>query len=117
MGIVYCIYCLPNNKKYIGITTKSLSERFNKHCSDSKRRKCRFYNAIRKYGINNFIIGIIEECEDYNLLKEREKYYIDLYGTYKNGYNSTLGGEGSLGRRHSPEAKEKLRQAHLGRKQ
>ena len=28
--------------------------------------------------------------------QEKEKYYIDLYDTYYNGYNNTFGGEGRI---------------------
>ena len=28
------------------------------------------------------------------LLNEREKYWIEYYGSFKNGYNATLGGDG-----------------------
>ena len=50
------------------------------------------YKAFNKYGINNFKFEIIEETDNPN---EQEKYYIQLFNTYHNGYNETLGGDGS----------------------
>lgn len=50
---------------------------------------------MRKYGIDNFYIEMIEQCDD-NLLNEREIYWINKLDTYKNGYNSTTGGDGRL---------------------
>jgi hypothetical protein len=50
---------------------------------------------MRKYGIENFHIEQIEEVAN-DQLNEREKYWISYYNTYFDGYNSTLGGEGSL---------------------
>lgn len=47
--------------------------------------------AIRKYGKENFLVCIIEECPD-ELLNEKECYYIEKFDTYYNGYNLTLGG-------------------------
>ena len=49
------------------------------------------YRAMRKYGAGIFHIEQIEECEN-SKLDEREKYWIEYYDSYKNGYNSTPGG-------------------------
>ena len=52
--------------------------------------------AFKKYGTENFVKEIIEECESKELLDEREKYWINFYkSTERNiGYNIALGGEG-----------------------
>lgn len=46
---------------------------------------------MRKYGIENFHIELIEETDS---PEEREAYWINKLDTYKNGYNATLGGDG-----------------------
>lgn len=46
---------------------------------------------MRKYGIENFEISLIEETD---FPEEREKYWIEFYGTFKYGYNATIGGDG-----------------------
>ena len=46
---------------------------------------------MKKYGIENFILETIEET---NVPEEREKYWIEYYGSFKNGYNATIGGDG-----------------------
>ena len=94
MGIIYCAHCIVNDKKYIGQTINTLNIRKNKHKNASMRSKKRnkFYSAIKKYGINNFIWGIIEEV-NIEKMDEREKYWIDHFSTFMCGYNSTLGGE------------------------
>ena len=51
------------------------------------------YQAFKKYGIDNFQVEKIEECKA-EALEEREKYWIEYYGSFKNGYNATLGGDG-----------------------
>lgn len=48
--------------------------------------------AIHKYGKDNFIIEQIEQCNQEDL-NDREKYWINFYDSYRNGYNSTLGGQ------------------------
>ncbi len=77
--------------------------------------KRKFYNAIKKYGWENFIYGIIEEC-DSNTLLQREMYYIKKYGTFKCGYNSTLGGDGKSGWKHTEETKGKIAKSNTGKK-
>ena len=98
MGYIYLITNKINNKKYVGKTTQSIKKRWQEHLRNSKKKKYELrplYNAIRKYGIENFVIKEIEKC-DADILSEREQYWIQHYDTYKNGYNATLGGDGSI---------------------
>lgn len=53
---------------------------------------------MSKYGIDNFSIEEIEECDDL-ILAEREIYWIDQYNSYYDGYNATFGGEGRWNRK------------------
>ena len=46
---------------------------------------------MRKYGVEFFSI---EEIEDTDSPEEREISWIEFYGTFKNGYNATMGGDG-----------------------
>lgn len=102
-GVIYCFHCIPTGKKYIGLTEKTLEYRIKQHLGNIKRNyktSRKFYNSIRKYGVENFIIGIIEECDSNELFK-KEKFYIKKYDTFVNGLNSTLGGEGTSGWKHT----------------
>ena len=95
MGYIYKIENIINGKLYIGQTNKSLEERFKKHLIRAKQHvNTHLYNAMNKYGYDNFQISLIEEVEQV-LLNEREIYYIALFNTRdKNyGYNMTIGGE------------------------
>lgn len=97
MPYIYKITNLVNNKVYIGKTAGSIQNRWNEHCSDYCRDHCKnrpLYSAMRKYGVDKFIIEPVEECtiEEIN---DREIYWISFYGSYNNGYNATLGGEGA----------------------
>lgn len=114
-GLIYCYHCISTGKKYIG---KTLYERKRKdHHRYMAKIRCRrkFYNAVRKYGWENFVYGIIEEC-DLSLLLQKEMYYIKKYNTFKSGYNSTKGGDGLYGWKHSKETIEKIRKSNLGKK-
>lgn len=97
MPYIYKITNVINQKIYIGKTTKSVTQRWNEHCRDCNKRrneKRPLYSAMRKYGIVNFKIETIEECNK-ETLSEREKYWIRYYNSFSKGYNATKGGDGS----------------------
>lgn len=96
MGYIYKITNLINNKIYIGKTVSSIAYRWDQHKSAAKHGvEWYLYNAIRKYGEDNFKIEQIEEIKD-ELLNEREQYWIKYYNSYKEGYNMTIGGDGRI---------------------
>lgn len=94
MGYIYKITNVLNNKVYIGQTVKTVEKRFNQHKNNSNKEyfsQIILYKAFNKYGINNFKCETIEEVDNLKL-DEREKYWIEFYNSYFDGYNSTLGG-------------------------
>lgn len=96
-GLIYKITNNLSGKSYIGQTTKTLEERFNQHIKDSKyshTERRPLYEAFNKYGIENFSIELIEECE-ISILNAKEIYWIGYYHTYTSGYNATYGGDGN----------------------
>lgn len=94
MGYIYKITNDINNKSYIGLTTTTVEQRWSKHIRNYQTVDYALYKAMRKYGIDHFLIQMVERCDN-ECLNERERYYIDLYDTYNNGYNETRGGEGN----------------------
>ena len=98
MAFIYCITNIINGKKYIGKTLKSVEKRFKEHLEDYKRNRCEkrpLYDAIKKYGKENFKVEILLECDE-NILSEKEQEFILKYDTYNNGYNATMGGDGTI---------------------
>ena len=96
MPYIYKIVNNINDKVYIGKTLKTVKERWREHCRDyqkEQREKRPLYSAMKKYGIEHFHIEEVEECSN-EVLNEREKYWIEYYGSFKHGYNATLGGDG-----------------------
>jgi len=96
---VYTIYLVTNDitsKKYVGFTGNTLCKRKKQHLYSFKSgKKTKFYDAIRKYGIENFDWKIIYQSKDKLHCKEiMESYFIKEYDTYFNGYNMTMGGDG-----------------------
>jgi group I intron endonuclease len=96
MPYIYKITNTINNKIYIGKTLQTIEKRWSEHCRDfikSSEEKRPLYSAMNKYGIENFSVEEVEECSSEEAL-DREKYWIEYYGSFKNGYNATLGGDG-----------------------
>ena len=111
MGKVYLITNKINNKKYVGITTKKLQRRFNKHVRENEYQ---LGDAIKKYGSENFTIKLIEKLP-LNILGTREQYWIKHYNTFKgDGYNATKGGCGLKGMKHTAETKQKISKTQTG---
>ena len=121
----WCVYMHVNkinDKKYIGITSRDVEQRWRNGCGYCKDQPV-FWNAIKKYGWDNFKHEIIaRDLSEYDA-KQLEIHLIDKYKTncrkYKNpeyGYNMTDGGDGTTGRLHTEETKEKIRNAAIGRK-
>ena len=68
--------------------------------------------AITKYGIENFTKEYLAFCDNEDTLNYLEKFYIKKYKAREVGYNLTDGGDGSLGRKHTEETKQKMRDNH-----
>lgn len=116
---VYKITNKINGKIYIGITNQGSGVRYYKHWSDARKGDpCPMHKAMAKYGKENFTLEIIDFADTYEELKEKEKFYIKKFNSMDRsiGYNLTEGGDGTFGRFHSEETKEKIRQKALGRK-
>lgn len=119
--IVYLYTCKINHKQYVGQTCNKYGMK-GRAKNGSGYRSGAFYNAIKKYGWNNFDGIVLKD----NLTKEEanywETYYIKKYRTcidYEdcNGYNMTEGGDGGemLGYHHTDETKEKISNYFKGR--
>jgi group I intron endonuclease len=109
--IIYKTTNLINGKFYIGKDKHSDP----KYIGSGKILK----QAIKKYGIDNFVKEIIEECYNEQQWLEREIYWIDYYNAINEGYNIALGGNGGdtisknpnrelIGKRHSEKMKDPL---------
>lgn len=96
MSYIYKITNIENQHIYIGKTDRTVEERWKEHLKDCNRvdfGNRPLYRAINKYGKDKFLIEQIEECS-FDEVDKREKYWIEYYGSFKNGYNATIGGDG-----------------------
>lgn len=135
---IYCIENLENGKRYIG-SSVNVGRRMSKHRGELRRGKHHsryLQNTYNKNGIEIFRFFLLEEVEEYsNLLKveqeylDREKPEYNMCPTAGNrlGYRhseetkkllaaAARGNTNFLGRKHTDEAKEKLRRANKGKK-
>lgn len=110
----------------------------NNRYKDLRMRNRYFLNIVHKIGLENIKIELIEENLDEQTAFEKEKYYIEYYKKLGAKLtNMTSGGEGSsdwwnyltenekenhrevsksfLGRKHTEETKQKIRNSHLGK--
>lgn len=87
-----------NNKVYIG-KSQDLERRYSSHKRNhlnpnTEDYNTKFYNALRKYGFENFVYEILEQSDNFTDedLNKKECYYINLYDSINNGYNIQAGG-------------------------
>lgn len=82
-----------NGRCYVGQSV-NLYDRIRAHHFDSRRGiKALLYNSIRKYGIENFEVTILQLCTR-DQLHEREIHFIKEYNCVDpKGYNLTCGGD------------------------
>lgn len=112
--IVYCHTNKINGKKYIGITCQTVSERWGRHGEKYKSQK--FGRAIEKYGWENFNHEILFVGLSADEAKEIEKELIQKYNTFgKNGYNTTLGGDGVSGFKFSEKSRKQMSESAKNR--
>ena len=90
LGTIYLITNRKNGQKYVGQTARDMWTRFEEHCKPSNT-SC-IGQAIQQYGYAMFDLTELERVP-LEKLDEREKYWIEYYDTFRNGYNQTVGGK------------------------
>ena len=126
MGIpisgIYQITNLLTNEIYIGQTVNFRKRLSDYNTADRSPTTRSIIAAIKQYGQDNFIIELIEQCDEKDL-NEREQYYIESFKSYVEGvgYNTLRGiyhqpdpylsrkhkSEGHIGLKESPDTKRK----------
>jgi len=77
----------------------AVKDRYAAHMKPSTaklRGTYKLYNAINKYGKENFYYEILEDQIPEEELDNKEIDYISKYNSYYEGYNSTPGGDGRI---------------------
>lgn len=113
MHYIYKITNKLNDKIYIG-QTNNPDRRWSQHKSAALKNSndCpKLYNAIRKYGIENFRLDILINSDSLYYINKLEEQYIINYDSKINGYNISNGGYNT---EKSQETKDKISKAHSG---
>ena len=103
---IYKVTCKINSKSYVG-QARNIKARIKQHLWSSfnpakKDYDVPFHSAIRKYGIENFCIEVLEVCNEVDL-NVRERHWVSRLNTYIHsensaGYNVTEGGKQAVRR-------------------
>jgi group I intron endonuclease len=123
---IYKVTNVVNGKFYIGYTNNWKRRWIDHKRSAVAGEKSRFYNAVRKYGKDQFTFEVIEEVPSAQAAKDRE---IRLIAELSPEYNVTTGGEGgvcnpcpqlslkkSIAIRNSPKNEGRLERAWVTRR-
>lgn len=94
-GFVYLITSLQTGKQYVGITIRTIKERWKSHQSEcgDERIQSPLKTEMREYGFDNFTIEQIGHTDNSKSLKKLETEEIEKRNTvFPNGLNSNIGG-------------------------
>ena len=115
-GIIYVYFNRAKYEKegiekyYVGQTVRTMADRAGKDGRNygwaNPNCNYKFAKSIRKWGWDAFEGRVLEEVYEEDL-NELEKFYIEYFDSFKNGYNSTLGGDGNSGYIRSEESRER----------
>ena len=112
---IYKIKNIINNKIYIGQSIR-IEKRWIDHkktLRSNSHRNVYLQNAWNKYGEDNFIHEIIEEC-DVSELNDKEIYWINYYNSTNPLYGYNLDGGGNCNKEVSDITKKKLSISNSG---
>lgn len=103
--MIYLIENIITNDKYIGYTSNTKEARFKRHQHNAKTGgETYLYRAMRKYGVENFVISVLDETGSYS---DEIKWICKLNPEY----NMTKGGEGG-DTSNSPNFKKSMKNYH-----
>ena len=115
---IYMIMNLVNGKFYIG-SSKNIKNRFWGHkgsLNNNRHHSSLLQRAWNKYGEENFIFEILENCLEEKLL-EREQIWLDFHHVYNKdiGYNNLKNAKSCIGRIPSEIHKKRISEALTNR--
>jgi len=116
---IYTIYKVTNNitsDAYIGFTSNTPEQRLAGHLKEAEYTNHHFHNALRKYGVDNFMLETLYmSYDEKHTINIMEPHFIAEYNTFTGpGYNMTSGGDcgprlsgkanGMYGKKHTKES-------------
>lgn len=114
----YLITCAVDGKVYVGITSRTLKQRWAEHLYESRRRRSgmTMAAAIAKHGADKFTIEFLCCSRSWGCICETERQLIAQYSCLApHGYNLRSGGEGAFGVGRTAESIERSAAKHRGK--
>lgn len=123
IGGIYVITNEINQKIYVG-QSNNIKRRIQEHCRSAQPDKYSMkslrdtttpiHRAMQKYGIDNFSINILEEC-DIKQLDQKEQFWVEKLNSNNLdiGYNLTIGGQKSFSKKGEQHSQAKLSQVQV----
>jgi group I intron endonuclease len=91
----------PKGKIYIGQSI-NIDRRFKEYKKIQCSQSIKLYNSFQKYGVENHIFEILEECNT-DQLNEKEEFYIKFFNSHIKGLNIKLASNPSWTGKKRPE--------------
>lgn len=89
---IYGFKSRTTNRWYVGQSV-NIDYRYSQYKNGQFKKQKRFYNAVKKYGFDDFDFYILLECCPSRVaLNYWEKHFIHQMDSFNNGYNLTSGG-------------------------
>lgn len=107
----YLLLNKVNGMKYVGVTSQTLRNRWLRHLSCAKRHvyATLLHDAIREHGEHAFEVISLSAFDTYDAMLVAEKQLIVTHACLApQGYNMTIGGQGTQGYKWSEEDKANL---------
>ena len=103
----------PKGRIYIGQSV-DIERRFKWHRNNTPKHKTRLANSLKKYGVENHLFEVIEQCE-VSELNIKERYWQDYYDVLNGGLNLLLTKTHDKSGYASEETKTKLSKIRTGK--
>jgi group I intron endonuclease len=104
----------PSGKIYIGQSV-NIERRLKWHKKNTAKCNSKLANSFKKYGADNHLFEVIEECI-IELLNERERYYQEHYDVVNKGLNLLMTKTNDRSGYASIEVRKKLSELRKGKK-
>jgi group I intron endonuclease len=112
--LVYVATNKLNGKQYVGLTQRTLAQRWYEHTGVAHRYpKSYFHRAIAKYGVTAFDVQHVASATKVEHLADLERLII---ADVQPEYNQTNGGELTVGKKHTPEVVARIAAKNRGQK-
>jgi len=105
----------PSERVYIGQAVNIKRRWNNYNVLEQSIKQPKLHNSFKKYGIENHIFEIIEECE-FEQLNIRERYWQDFYDVLNGGLNCVLTKTDILPTKISEDTRTKMSNGMIGSK-